>query len=179
MMKQESVIVTDATITQLPAAPLHALEIWSNPSAVAKRFEAATGFALPPMGRSAGADALRLIRYEPTVWLVEGNASALPAILAPQILGDDGSLTPIGGGIVRVRLSGKSWRTLLMEGGVFDAENPAFAAGCSAATIIDHVAVRLHVVSDDVCDVYVPASFGSGLVHFWEEAAGSLAAEIG
>jgi heterotetrameric sarcosine oxidase gamma subunit len=162
------------TITPLPAAPLHALEIWSEAPAVAKRFEAATGFALPPMGRSAGTDALRLIRYEPTVWLVEGDASALPDILGPQILGDDGSLTPIGGGIVRVRLSGRGWRALLMEGGMFDAESPAFTPGSSAATIIDHIAVRLHVVSDDACDVYVPASFSAGLMHFWEQAAGSL-----
>jgi heterotetrameric sarcosine oxidase gamma subunit len=169
MMPQERVIVTDVTITPLPAAPLQALEIWSEAPAVAKRFAAATGFALPPMGRSAGTDALRLIRYESTVWLVEGNASALPGILAA-----DGSLTPIGGGLVRVRISGEGWRTLLMEGGVFDAENPAFAPGCSAATIIDHVAVRLHVVSDDACDAYVPASFSAGLVHFWETAAGSL-----
>jgi hypothetical protein len=47
---------------------------------------------------------------------------------------------------------------------------PDFAPGCSAATIIDHVAVRLHVVSEDVCDVYVPASFSAGLVHFWHDA---------
>jgi sarcosine oxidase gamma subunit len=61
-----------------------------------------------------------------------------------------------------------------MEGGVFDAENPAFAPGCSAATIIDHIAVRLHVVNDDVCDAYVPASFSAELVHFWEQAVQSL-----
>jgi heterotetrameric sarcosine oxidase gamma subunit len=161
--------VTDITITILPAAPLHALEIWSNPAAVAELFKAATGFALPTMGRSGGSDTLCLIRYEPTVWLVEGDASALSGILA-----DNGALTAIGGGIVRVRLSGKGWRTLLMEGGVFDAENPAFAPGCSAATIIDHVAVRLHVVSDDACDVYVPLSYSAGLMHFWEVAAGSF-----
>jgi heterotetrameric sarcosine oxidase gamma subunit len=158
--------MTTLTITPLPAAPLHALEIWSEAPAVAKRFETATRFALPPMGRSGGTDALRLIRYEPTVWLVEGDASSLQ-----EILGDDGSLTPIGGGIIRVRLSGEGWRTLLMEGGMFDAESLEFAPGCCAATIIDHVAVRLHVVSDDACSVYVPASFSAGLVHFWEAAA--------
>ncbi len=162
--------MTDVAISTLSAAPLHALEIWSNAPAVAKRFEAANGFALPPMGRSAGTDALRLIRYEPTVWLVEGYASVLPAILA-----DDGAITAIGGGIVRVRLSGKGWRTLLMEGGVFDAENPEFAPGRSAATIIDHVTVRLHVVSEDTCDAYVPLSYSIGLVHFWEQAAATLA----
>ena len=57
---------------------------------------------------------------------------------------------------------------------MFDAESPEFAPGCSAATIIDHIAVRLHVESDDMCDVYVPLSFSGGLVHFWEEAARSL-----
>jgi sarcosine oxidase gamma subunit len=61
-----------------------------------------------------------------------------------------------------------------MEGGVFDAESPTFAAGCSAATIIDHINVRLHVVDETTCDAYVPLSFSQGLLHFWKQAAGSL-----
>lgn len=161
--------MTDVTITALPAAPLHALEIWSHPAGVAARFEAATGFSLPPSGRSSGSDALRLIRFEPTVWLVEGDTAALPAIL-----GEDGALTAIGGGIVRVRLLGKGWRSLLMEGGVFDAETPAFAPGCSAATIIDHVNVRLFVESADACIAYVPLSYAADLIHFWETSARTL-----
>jgi heterotetrameric sarcosine oxidase gamma subunit len=164
-MRAGSGTVTDVTITILPAAPLHVVEIWSSPATVAARFEVVTGFALPPMGGSAGSDALRLIRYEPTVWLVEGDAQVLRAILD-----DDGALTAIAGGIARVRLSGPDWRSVLMEGGVFDAENPAFTPGCAAATIIDHVAVRLHVVREDVCDAYVPASYSAGIVQFWEAA---------
>ena len=161
--------MTDVTITALPAAPLHVLEIWGNPGEVAKRFEATNGFPLPAIGRSAGPVALRTIRFEPTVWLVEGDASTLSGVLA-----EDGAVTAIGGGIVRIRLSGQGWRTLLMEAGVFDAESPDFAPGCSAATIIDHVNVRLHVVSNDSCDAYVPSSFSTGLMHFWQIAAGSL-----
>ena len=161
--------MTDVTIATLPAAPLHSLEIWSNPAEVAQRFAAATGFALPPSGRTSGSDALRLIRFEPTVWLVEGDASALPAILA-----DDGALTAIGGGIVRVRLSGPGWRSLLMERGVFDAETCDFAPGCSAATIIDHVNLRLHVESADACIAYVPASYAADMIHFWTTAARTL-----
>jgi heterotetrameric sarcosine oxidase gamma subunit len=157
--------VTDVTITALPAAPLHALEIWSNPAAVAPRLKEALGIDLPVMGRSNGSDALRLIRYEPTVWLVEGNASALSDILA-----DDGALTAIGGGIVRVRLSGTGWRTLLMEGGVFDAESPDFATGSSAATIIEHINVRLYVENEGACIAYVPSSFSRALLHFWAQA---------
>jgi heterotetrameric sarcosine oxidase gamma subunit len=165
MMRAGSVTVTDVTITILPAAPLHVFEIWRSPAIVAERFDALTGFALPRMGRSTGSDALRLIRYEPTVWLVEGDARPLRAILD-----DDGALTAIGGGIARVRLLGPGWRSLLMEGGVFDAEVPNFAPGCAAATIIDHTAVRLHVVREDVCDAYVPASYSAGIVQFWEAA---------
>lgn len=161
--------MTDVTITTLPAAPLHAFEIWSNPAAVANRFAAAKGFALPAMGRSGGNETLLLIRYEPAVWLVEGETVGLTDILAKN-----GALTAIGGGIVRVRLSGKGWRTLLMEGGVFDAENPAFARGYSAATIIEHINVRLHVVSADACVAYIPLSFSEAMLHFWKEAAQTL-----
>lgn len=162
--------MTEVAITTLPAAPLHAFEIWSAPEAVARRFEAATGFALPAMGHAEGHDALKLIRTEPTVWLVEGDAAALPAIL-----GEDGALTAIGGGLVRIRLQGPDWRELLMEGGVFDAENPRFGPGCAASTVIDHVNVRLCVVADDICDAYVPLSLSAALLHFWEVAAGTRA----
>lgn len=152
----------EATIAALPPAPLHALEIWSDPHGVAARF-AAFGLPLPPAGRSAALGGLTLIRFEPTVWLVEGEAAAIV-----PILGDDGALTAIGGGVVRVRIAGAGWRRLLMEGGVFDAEAASFAPGCSAATIIDHVGLRLWVESALACRVYVPASYAAGLIHFWE-----------
>jgi heterotetrameric sarcosine oxidase gamma subunit len=160
--------VTEPTIVILPPAPLHALEIWSNPRDVAARFEVA-GIVLPPMGHSASHDGLSLIRFEPTVWLVEGDPAPLEALL-----GDDGALTAIGGGIARVRIAGPGWRTLLMEGGLFDVESPAFAPGCAATTIIDHVAVRLWVEGEDSCLAYVPASYAAGLIHFWEQALPTL-----
>ena len=162
--------MTDLTIAALPPAPLHAVEIWDDPHGVAARFEAALGFVLPPMGRSAGRDGLTLIRCEPTVWLAEGDIAPLAVILD-----NDGAITAIGGGIVRVRIRGGGWRTLLMEGGVFDAESAVFAVGCGAATIIDHVNVRILVESEDACLVYVPASYAAGLIHFWEQALPLLA----
>lgn len=163
--------MTDTTVTALPAAPLHALEIWSDPAGVSARIAAALGVALPAKGQSAAGAGLTLIRFEPTVWLVEGDAAPLTPLLQ-----DDGTLTAIGGGIVRVRLSGSGWRALLMQGGFFDAENPAFAPGCSAATVIDHVAVRLLVEAEDACVAYVPASYAEGLVHFWQDMLPLLAA---
>ena len=162
--------MTDLTIAALPPAPLHAVEVWGDPHGVAARFEAVLGLVLPSMGRSAGRDGLTLIRFEPTVWLAEGDIAPVAAIL-----GGDGAVTAIGGGIVRVRITGGGWRTLLMEGGVFDAESEVFAAGCCAATIIDHVDVRLLVESEDACLAYVPASYAAGLIHVWEQALPVLA----
>lgn len=172
MMPPGNVTVTEPTsITALPAAPLHALEIWSNPQAVAARIQKALGFALPAMNRSAGNAAITMLRYEPTVWLVEGDV----AVLA-DTLGDDGALTAIGGGIVRMRLAGPHWRELLLEGGFFDTSAAAFPAGATAATVIDHVGVRLWAESDDACIAYVPASYALSLHHFWDEALPLLGA---
>ena len=161
--------MTDLAITALPAAPLHVLEIWSNPSGVAKRFAKAFGHGLPPLGSSRQLPSMQLIRYEPTVWLVEGEIGGLA-----EVLGPDGSLTAIDGGLLRVRLSGARWRSLLMEHGLFDAESKDFAPGCSAATVIDHVNVRLLVENDDACVAYIPLSYAYDMIHFWTVAAESL-----
>lgn len=170
MTRRGNVTVTDVTITVLPAAPLHVLETWSKPALVARRFKAAHAAGLPALGSSLQLAGMLLIRYEPAVWLVEGEFAGLA-----DIAGSDGSLTAIGGGIVRVRLSGPGWRSLLMEGGVFDAESSDFAPGCSAATVIDHVNVRLFAESDDACLAYVPLSYARDMIHFWTVAAASLA----
>lgn len=164
--------MTDPTsITALPAAPLHALEIWSHPQAVAIRVQKALGIALPAMNRSAANAAITLMRFEPTVWLAEGDVFVLA-----DTLGDDGALTAIGGGVVRFRLAGPAWRELLLEGGVFDTSIAAFPVGATAATVIDHVGVRLHVESDDACIAYVPSSYAQSLHHFWDEALPLLGA---
>ena len=110
--------MTEVAISRLPEAPLHVVEIWSHPQDVAQRFAAAMGFALPAMGQSASNDRLGLMRFEPSVWLAEGDVSGLADILA-----ENGALTEIGGGVVRIRLSGAGWRALLMEAGVFDAKS--------------------------------------------------------
>jgi len=148
-------------IRRLPAAPLHAVEIWSNPAAVAARF-AEAGAALPTMGRSGPVLGATLLRVEPTVWLAEGDIAALL-----PLLGDDGSATAIGGGVVRFALTGPGWRALLMADGLFDAESRDFGVGACAATVIAHAAVRLWVEAADTVRVYVPASMAEGMEHHW------------
>lgn len=157
--------MTDVTIEQLGRAPLHVLELWGDPRAAAKRIAKALGHDLPKAGKAQG----NVLRLSPTTWLVEGDVGALN-----QALGDGGALTPTGGGYERVRLSGPKWRNLLMEGGLFDAESPAFGIDCVVTTPIDHVAVTLRVESEDACLAYVPASHAADLLHFWQLSADGL-----
>ena len=152
-------------IEDLGRAPLHLLELWGNPQAAAKRIAMALGHDLPRAGRAQGA----VLRHAPTTWLVEGNVAALRTAL-----GDGGALSAVGGGIKRVRLSGPGWRSLLMEGGLFDAENAAFGPDSVATTLIDHVTVTLRVESEVACLAYVPASHAEDLLHFWNVSAGGL-----
>lgn len=165
------------TIDVRPAADLRALEVWGDAGAVAARLAPAFGFDPPGPGRAAGDAALFALRLEPAVWWVGGERLDPAAVEAA--LAGDGALTAIGGGLQRVRLAGPGWRGLLMVGGVFDAESPAFAPGCVAATVIEHVMVRLHVAAEDACDAYVPSSHADDLLAFWRKAARTLEAETG
>lgn len=150
-----------------PAGALWALALWGGGAAAEARVAEALGCPLPAPGRAAG-DADRFaLRLEPAVWWVGG--AGLDAAAIETTLAGDGALTAIGGGFRRVRLAGPGWRGLLMIGGVFDAEAPAFAPGCVASSLIEHVQVRLHVVAEAVCEAYVPASHAEDLLHFWEQ----------
>jgi heterotetrameric sarcosine oxidase gamma subunit len=165
MIRPGSATVTDLTIEALGRAPLHMLELWGNPAPAAKRIAKALGHELPKVGKAKG-NALRLA---PTTWLIEGDAAAIKVAL-----GDGGALTPTGGGYERVRISGPSWRNLLMEGSLFDAESATFGIDCVVTTAIDHVAVTLRVESENACLAYVPASHAADLLHFWQLSAGGL-----
>jgi heterotetrameric sarcosine oxidase gamma subunit len=157
--------VTDVTIEKLGHAPLHVLELWGDPKAAAKRIAKALGNDLPATGRAQG----NVLRLSPTTWLVTGDIAALR-----EALGDGGALASVGGGLVQVRLSGPGWRSLLMEGGLFDAESADFTPDSVATTLIEHVTVTLRVESAHSCLAYVPASHAADLLHFWRLSAGGL-----
>jgi heterotetrameric sarcosine oxidase gamma subunit len=165
MIQPGSAIVTELRIEALGRAPLTVLELWGSPAQAVKRIAKALGHDLPAAGRAAG----DMLRLSPTTWLVERDGAALKAAL-----GDDGALTPVGGGYERVRLSGPQWRSLLMEGSLFDAESEAFATDHVATALIEHVTVTLRVESEDACLAYIPASHADDLLHFWRISAGGL-----
>jgi sarcosine oxidase gamma subunit len=139
--------VTEASlsITISPAPSIFVIDLWDNHA--------------PDLG------SLPVIHIEPRRWWLIGATSAAE-VLSRQIA-SHGNLTPIGGGMMRAELRGVGWRDLLMVGGWFDAENTAFTVGCSAATLIHHIPVCLHVREAEVCDVYFAASYREAFERHW------------
>lgn len=113
--------------------------------------------------------AVRAMPVEPRRWWLIDAGPNCAAVAAS--LGDDGALTPIGGGLMRAILTGAGWRAQLMIGGAFDAENPGFSAGDCAATLLHHTPVWIDVIGDTEAHVYFAASYRDDIEHLWGLAA--------
>ena len=118
-------------------------------------------------------DGLRALKVEPRRWWLIGAAAQAEALAAT--LGDNGTLAPIGGGLVRATLIGPGWRELLTVSGIFDAEDPGFGPGGVAGTVIHHVAVRIAPISATSCEVYFASSYAPSLIELWQRAIGVAA----
>ena len=181
MTQKGRATVTDAPRFQLsPRQALLRIERWGEIAAVSARFEAAFGIGLPAASRSVSTGDLRVIWREPKAWMIAAPMVGSQDLLAKlsDISDQAGAVTDISGAAVRCTLHGPDWRVLLTHGGVFDAEDPAFAPGCVAGTVVEHINIRIDVVSDNQADVYVAPSYAVDLLGYWETVAGSLAVKI-
>ena len=162
------------------AASLIRFEIWSDTTACLERLAKALGAELPQTGKSANAGKMRLVWLEPMTWLVRAPDAQGAKVLASieEALGADGGACDISGALIRTRITGLAWRTLLTIGGVFDAEAAAFGPGCMAATVIAHAPVRLDVISKTEIDAYTPPSYAPDLFEFWDHAAARLNLQV-
>ncbi len=149
-------------ITVLPSEPLVQIEVWGDVAAVERRL----GASLPTAGRSTMLHAARVMWWEPKVWLVRGANTDLTEILA-----EDGAAIEVTGAFSRLRITGAAWRELLMIGGVFDAEAPAFGPECIVGTVMHHLPVRLDVIDALTVEAYTPPSYAAELAHHWRAAA--------
>jgi len=115
-----------------------------------------------------------LLGIEPAAWLLrapisqEAEAGAWLADLAA----DQGAVIVLTGGLARFRLEGPRWRELLTINAVFDAEDPAFGPGRVAATILNHAAIWIDVVTETTADIYSLPSYAEHLAAGWRHAMG-------
>ncbi|MBC7495742.1 MAG: sarcosine oxidase subunit gamma [Sphingomonadaceae bacterium] len=140
--------MVDIALSIAPAGDIVAVDLWND--------------AVPDF------ESLHAVRVEPRRWWLIDAGDAADAIA--ELVHDDGTVTPIGGGLLRATLTGNGWRALLMVGGVFDAEDPGFGPGDCAATVIHHVPVWIVPLDHDVCAVFFAVSYAGGLVELWTAA---------
>ena len=177
MIRKAHAIVTDAPRFQAaPPATLLRLELWSGLAEVRTRFQAGFGAPLPGANRAISIDGVRVIWREPDAWMVRGPAHDVGALAArlAEVAEADGAVTDVSGAATRCVLTGADWRLLLTHGGVFDGEDPAFAPGCVAGTVVEHMAVRFDVISQTEVDAYVAPSYAADLFAYWTSVARGL-----
>jgi heterotetrameric sarcosine oxidase gamma subunit len=163
-------------VEALGPAALIAIDLWSGIDDAGARLGAALG-ALPGLLRSTDlTGGWRALRVEPTVWWLTGPLAGLDATLCAveAALGEDGAAVDLSGGFARLEVDGPAWRELLMVGGVFDAEDPAFGPDSTAGTILHHVGVRYDVVHDRRVHILAPPSYAHDLLEHLRAAAARL-----
>jgi heterotetrameric sarcosine oxidase gamma subunit len=168
---------TRATVVALEPAAQIAVEIWSGLDGAAARLGRTLGGGLPDLrGSTDLAGGWRGLRVEPTVWWLVGPLAGLDAGLAAveAALGEDGAAVDLSGGFVRLEVVGPGWRELLMIGGVFDAEDPAFGPGATAGTVLHHASVRYDVIDDRRVHILVAPSYARDLLEHLHAAAARL-----
>ncbi len=178
-MPKGRAIVTDAqtTVEVLEPSGLIAVDLWSNFGAAAARLGEALGGGLPGPIRSAElGGGWRAVRVEPTAWWLVGPLAALQATLeaVEEALGENGAAVDLSGGFARLEVAGAGWREMLMVGGVFDAEDPAFGPGSTAGTVLHHASVRYDVIDDHSVHILVAPSRAHDLLDHLRAAATRL-----
>lgn len=159
MIRRESAIVTDpVTVSEPQPTRLVRIEAFALTPAFAKAFKAAVGAPVPAAGKVVDAPAGPVIWAEPRAVLASGDAAALSAALSGIA-----AVSDVSGAWRRIDLTGPGWRERLMIDGLFDAESPAFAPGCVAATVLHHAPVMLCPTGSDGVAVYVAPSFAADL----------------
>ncbi len=162
-----------------PAPPVLALvDVWGAREVVSPRLQETLGVPFPAPGRFLVGRLCRVSWWEPNRVLVRSAPSDGEAVhdRLSRAVGSQGAVTDVTGDWVGLRLFGAGWRSLLMVGGVFDAEAAAFDEGSTAGTLLHHVPVRLEVVASDAAEVLTPPSYADELLHHLRREASRLRA---
>ena len=162
---------TDVRVEPAERKTLLLVEVWGDPALAEVRL----GASFPKSGRALADVDWRALWWEPGTWLIRAPSDdgALAARLSAAVDGE-GAVTDVSGAFRRLVLLGPGWRSLLMIGGVFDAESPELGPGCVAGTVIHHMPVRLDVLSPTTVEAYVPPSYAEDLLHHWRGVATRL-----
>ena len=157
----------EVTLTPITGRALMRLIDWS--------LDAAPAANRPSVGDVLRLGDARIAGIEPGQWLVSCPQGSV--VSAAQIFaGTDTAIVDVSGSLTGIRIAGAGWRDLLMIGGVFDAEDPAFTSGRVARTVMHHAPLLIDVVGDDAAEAWIPASYAGEVLATWRKAAARLTA---
>jgi heterotetrameric sarcosine oxidase gamma subunit len=168
MIRKGRVTVTEIavdpglTVTACPPEALLRLDLWAGPA-----HDVLSGF-----GHSRDTPHGRLLGIEPAAWLLRAPVAGETegGAWLESLASDNGAVIILTGGLARFHLEGPRWRELLTINAVFDVEDPAFGPGRIAATILNHAAIWIDVITDTAADVYCLPSYAQHLAAGWRHA---------
>ncbi len=159
--------MTEVTLTLITGRALLRLIDWSTGAAPAA--------GRPSVGEVRMVGEVRIAGIEPGQWLLSCPQSSV-ASAVQLVAGADTAIVDVSGSMTGVRIEGAGWRSLLMIGGVFDAEDRAFATGRVARTVVHHAPLLIDVVGSDAAEAWIPASYAGEVLATWHKAVTRLAA---
>jgi len=124
----------------------------------------ALGFALPTVPRtSASWGDVRVLWLSIDQWLIttttKAKAHEILANLRAQLKGIHSLAVDVSDMRAVIRLEGDNCREVLMKGTSLDLLDPEYKPGCCRRMRYAEIAALLHVVEDEVFDVYVFRSY--------------------
>jgi sarcosine oxidase subunit gamma len=121
------------------------------------------GFALPTAPRSSAAwGDVRVLWLSVDQWLILSTRSKVQEILAnlrTALQGIHSLAVDVSDMRAVIRLEGEGCREILMKGTSLDLLDPEYKPGCCRRMRYAEIAALLHVVEENVFDVYVFRSF--------------------
>jgi heterotetrameric sarcosine oxidase gamma subunit len=121
------------------------------------------GIALPAANRASTTGAITSICIGPRRWLLVGGGAAGLMAGSGAVLVDQSHSRAL------VRVAGPRHRDILAKGTGVDVGR--FEQGAAAVTLLGHVSVVLHAVTEDAVDVYAPRSLALTLWEWLLEAS--------
>lgn len=166
----------DVTLSERRGLALVHLGLRSGGNAVLDDVRRALGISPPSAPNTAAAgERLTIFWLAPGRWLIESHVIA--AIEIERRLRDDladhAAVVDVSSGRAVIRVAGRDARRLLARGCPIDLDARALPPGAVARTMLEDIAVMLHVLPDaEGLDLYVARSYAR---HAWEWLAQAAA----
>lgn len=114
----------------------------------------------------------------PKSWVVSVDATSGPKLegqLREELAAEAGTVVNLSHGRTVVRIEGRGAWEILSVGCPLDLHPRSFKPGSCAQSVLAHVPILLHLVSDEpIFDLYIPRSYGAWLWQWLDDtAAGS------